>query len=121
MAPPRTGLLTGPLRDQFGYTARLEYDVPDLQFIIERAAGLLGVSIDPQAAESLRRVRADPGLRTGFCGESGLCEVVGGGTIDVEIAPRLGATRRGSARLGPPGFELSGDADRAVPGWTGGN
>ena len=46
-ATTRTGLITGPLRDRFGLTARLDYYEPDdLRAIVERAATILGVRID---------------------------------------------------------------------------
>lgn len=43
-ATTRTGLITGPLRDRFGFVARLDYyDDADLERILTRAAGILGV------------------------------------------------------------------------------
>ena len=59
---PRTGLITGPLRDRFGLTARLDYyEVDDLQSIVTRAARILGVSLDDEgAAEIARRSRGTP-------------------------------------------------------------
>ena len=58
----RTGLITGPLRDRFGLTARLDYyEVDDLQSIVTRAARILGVSLDDEgAAEIARRSRGTP-------------------------------------------------------------
>jgi holliday junction DNA helicase RuvB len=63
-ATTRTGLLTGPLRDRFGMSFRLDYYEPaDLQAIIRRSAGILGVSIDEEgAAEISRRSRGTPRL-----------------------------------------------------------
>ena len=44
-ATTRTGLITGPLRDRFGFVARLDYYEPDdLVAILERAARILGVA-----------------------------------------------------------------------------
>ncbi|MFY9588966.1 MAG: Holliday junction branch migration DNA helicase RuvB, partial [Actinomycetota bacterium] len=41
-ATTRTGLLTGPLRDRFGFSARLDYYATDeLDVIVRRSAGLL--------------------------------------------------------------------------------
>ena len=49
-ATTRSGLLPGPLRDRFGFTAHMDfYDPADLQLIVERAAGLMGIRADPQA------------------------------------------------------------------------
>jgi Holliday junction DNA helicase RuvB len=65
-ATTRTGLITGPLRDRFGFVARLDYyDVPELEAIVERAADILGVTIDGDgptggAAEIARRSRGTP-------------------------------------------------------------
>lgn len=63
-ATTRTGLLTGPLRDRFGMAFRLDYySVPELQSIIERSAGILGVRIDAGgSAEIARRGRGTPRL-----------------------------------------------------------
>jgi len=61
-ATTRTGLITGPLRDRFGFIARLDYyDTADLVDILERAAGILGVPLDPGGAvEIARRSRGTP-------------------------------------------------------------
>jgi Holliday junction DNA helicase RuvB len=61
-ATTRTGMITGPLRDRFGLVARLDYyDASELQAIVERAAGILDVSIDPEgAAQIARRSRGTP-------------------------------------------------------------
>ena len=63
-ATTRTGLLTGPLRDRFGISYRLDYySVPELADIVVRSAGLLGVEIDSQgAAEVASRSRGTPRL-----------------------------------------------------------
>jgi Holliday junction DNA helicase RuvB len=61
-ATTRAGLLTSPLRDRFGIVQRLEfYNVPDLQYIVSRAAGILGVDIDEGGSyEVARRARGTP-------------------------------------------------------------
>ena len=61
-ATTRAGLLTSPLRDRFGIVQRLEYyNVADLTGIVERAAGIVGVSIDVAGAgEIARRSRGTP-------------------------------------------------------------
>ena len=61
-ATTRTGLITGPLRDRFGLTAKLDYYEPaDLQSIVTRAAGILEVDLDEDgAAEIARRSRGTP-------------------------------------------------------------
>jgi holliday junction DNA helicase RuvB len=61
-ATTRAGLLPGPLRDRFGFTAQLEFYEPDeLDTIIRRSAGLLGVETDPGGtAEIASRSRGTP-------------------------------------------------------------
>jgi Holliday junction DNA helicase RuvB len=63
-ATTRTGLLTGPLRDRFGMAFRLDYYTPaELQSIVVRSAGILGVTVDTEgAAEIARRSRGTPRL-----------------------------------------------------------
>jgi Holliday junction DNA helicase RuvB len=61
-ATTRTGLITGPLRDRFGFVARHDYYAPhELQAIITRAAGILAVQLHPDgAAEIAGRSRGTP-------------------------------------------------------------
>lgn len=61
-ATTRSGLLTPPLRDRFGVVLRVDFYTPEeLQIIITRSAGLLGISIDEEGAfEIARRSRGTP-------------------------------------------------------------
>ena len=61
-ATTRAGLLTSPLRDRFGIVQRLEfYAVKDLAHIVQRSAHILGISVDPAAAEEIaKRSRGTP-------------------------------------------------------------
>ncbi len=61
-ATTRAGLLPGPLRDRFGFTAHLEfYEAADLDRIVHRSAGLLGVALtDEGSAEIASRSRGTP-------------------------------------------------------------
>jgi Holliday junction DNA helicase RuvB len=61
-ATTRAGLLPGPLRDRFGFTAQLDfYDASDLEHILHRSAELLGVPLEPiGAVEIARRSRGTP-------------------------------------------------------------
>jgi holliday junction DNA helicase RuvB len=61
-ATTRTGLLTTPLRDRFGLTFRLDHYSPDeLGTIVRRSARILGVEVEPEAAEEIaRRARGTP-------------------------------------------------------------
>ena len=63
-ATTRTGLLTGPLRDRFGISFRLDYyTVEELAKIVERSAEILGVGIDHDSAiEVASRSRGTPRL-----------------------------------------------------------
>jgi Holliday junction DNA helicase RuvB len=61
-ATTRAGLLTSPLRDRFGWSARLEYyPVDDLERIVTRSARLLGLVLEAKAAHEIaRRSRGTP-------------------------------------------------------------
>jgi Holliday junction DNA helicase RuvB len=61
-ATTRAGLLPGPLRDRFGFTAHLEfYEPAELDLIVRRSSGLLGVELtDEGAAEIASRSRGTP-------------------------------------------------------------
>jgi Holliday junction DNA helicase RuvB len=61
-ATTRAGLLPGPLRDRFGFTAQLDfYDAAALEHILNRSAELLGVRLDADGAvEIARRSRGTP-------------------------------------------------------------
>jgi len=61
-ATTRAGLLSSPLRDRFGYVARLDYYPPeDLREILARSARLMGVELaDDAAFEIARRSRGTP-------------------------------------------------------------
>ena len=61
-ATTRAGLLTGPLRDRFGFTAHMDfYDPPELERVLHRSAQLLRVDLDDGgAAEIASRSRGTP-------------------------------------------------------------
>ncbi len=53
-ATTRTGLITGPLRDRFGFVARLDYYEPsDLATILNRSATILGVPLEDEGAREI--------------------------------------------------------------------
>ena len=84
-ATTRTGLITGPLRDRFGLVARLDYySAIDLESIVVRAAGILGVTVDQSgAAEIARRARGTPRIANRLLRRvRDYAEVRGDGTID---------------------------------------
>jgi Holliday junction DNA helicase RuvB len=61
-ATTRAGLLPGPLRDRFGFTAHLEfYEPADLDRIVHRSAGLLDVALTSEGStEIASRSRGTP-------------------------------------------------------------
>jgi holliday junction DNA helicase RuvB len=61
-ATTRSGLLTGPLRDRFGFVAHMDfYDPADLEQVIARSAEILGVLIGHDAAAEIAgRSRGTP-------------------------------------------------------------
>jgi Holliday junction DNA helicase RuvB len=90
-ATTRTGLITSPLRDRFGFSARLDlYQPEELQAIVTRSAGILGVRIDAVgAAELARRSRGTPRIANRLLRRvRDFAEVRGEGYIDEEIAVR---------------------------------
>jgi Holliday junction DNA helicase RuvB len=88
-ATTRTGLITSPLRDRFGFSARLDfYRAGDLRAIVSRSAAILGVQIGPEAAEVLaRRSRGTPRIANRLLRRvRDYAEVRGSGRIDATIA-----------------------------------
>jgi holliday junction DNA helicase RuvB len=61
-ATTRAGALTSPLRERFGLVHRLDFYSPaELEIIVARSAGLLGVPIDSEgASEIAHRARGTP-------------------------------------------------------------
>ncbi|MEP6597890.1 MAG: Holliday junction branch migration DNA helicase RuvB [Actinomycetota bacterium] len=61
-ATTRAGLLTGPLRDRFGFTGHMDfYDANELERVLRRSATLLGVALeDDGAVEIASRSRGTP-------------------------------------------------------------
>ena len=61
-ATTRSGALTSPLRDRFGFTAHMEfYEPAELERVLRRAATILDVDLRPDGAEEIaRRSRGTP-------------------------------------------------------------
>ncbi len=61
-ATTRAGLLTSPLRDRFGWSARLDYyPASDLEAVLVRSAGLMELDLEPAAAAEIAgRARGTP-------------------------------------------------------------
>jgi len=90
-ATTRTGSITGPLRDRFGLTARLDYyTAADLEAIVERASGILGVQVDGAGcAEIARRARGTPRIANRLLRRvRDYAEVTGDGRVDHDTAAR---------------------------------
>ena len=88
-ATTRTGLITSPLRDRFGFSARLDfYRAEDLRTIVSRSATILGVEGDPEGAEVLaRRSRGTPRIANRLLRRvRDFAEVRGSGRIDATVA-----------------------------------
>jgi Holliday junction DNA helicase RuvB len=88
-ATTRTGLITGPLRDRFGFSFRLDYYSPaDLELIVLRAAQVLRVRIDPAgAAEIAGRSRGTPRIANRLLRRvRDYAEVRGDGMVDQPAA-----------------------------------
>jgi Holliday junction DNA helicase RuvB len=90
-ATTRAGALAGPLRDRFGHIHRLEFYTPEeIQRIIERAAGILSVKINKDAAETLAgRARLTPRIANRLLKRvRDYADVNGDGIIDTVISTK---------------------------------
>ena len=88
-ATTRTGLITGPLRDRFGFVARLDYyEVDELDAIVARAAGILGVPVEPEGGREIaRRARGTPRIANRLLRRvRDFAEVRGNGTVSATAA-----------------------------------
>ena len=88
-ATTRSGQLTAPLRDRFGVTLRLELYTPEeLRRIVERSAGILGVSIEESGAvEIAKRSRGTPRIANRMLRRvRDFAQVRAGGVITREVA-----------------------------------
>ena len=101
-ATTRTGLITGPLRDRFGFVARLDYYSPDdLETIVLRAAGILGVRLEKEGAtEIARRARGTPRIANRLLRRVRDYAEVRGNGIVTEAAARDGLALFGVDELG---------------------
>ena len=88
-ATTRAGQLTSPLRDRFGVMLRLEmYSAGELQKIVTRSAGILGIDIEPEGAlEVAMRSRGTPRIANRILKRvRDFAQVKGGGAITREMA-----------------------------------
>src|SRR6201989_2152099 len=90
-ATTRAGLLPGPLRDRFGFTAHLEfYEPAELDLIVHRSAGLLGVDLTAEgAAEIASRSRGTPRIANRLLRRvRDFAQVRAGGVVTLDVAHR---------------------------------
>ncbi len=88
-ATTRTGLMTTPLRDRFGILLRLDfYDADELERILRRGAGILGLKLaDDGAREIARRARGTPRVANRLLRRvRDFAAVAGDGTITAKVA-----------------------------------
>ncbi|WP_395108163.1 Holliday junction branch migration DNA helicase RuvB [Actinomadura sp. SCN-SB] len=88
-ATTRAGMLPGPLRDRFGFTAHMDfYEPAELEVIIKRSARLLDVVIsDEAAAEVAGRSRGTPRIANRLLRRvRDYAEVRADGVVDLELA-----------------------------------
>ena len=101
-ATTRTGLLTKPLQERFGVSIRLDFYPPEeLERIVERSAGLLGIPCEAGGARLLAsRARGTPRVANRLVRRvRDFAEVKGTGRMDVAIVEmtceRLGVDHNG--------------------------
>ena len=88
-ATTRAGLITGPLRSRFELAERLEYyPSVDLEQIVARSAGILGVTIDREGtSEIARRSRGTPRIANRLLRRvRDFAQVRADGSIDGDVA-----------------------------------
>ncbi|GAB92798.1 Holliday junction branch migration DNA helicase RuvB [Gordonia rhizosphera] len=88
-ATTRSGSLTGPLRDRFGFTAHMEfYETDELVRVLRRAAGIFGIALREDAATEIAgRSRGTPRIANRLLRRvRDYAEVRSDGVITVDIA-----------------------------------
>ena len=88
-ATTRSGALTGPLRDRFGFTAHMEfYEAGELELVLRRSAGILGVDLRSEGAvEIAGRSRGTPRIANRLLRRvRDYAEVRADGAVTLEVA-----------------------------------
>ena len=88
-ATTRAGLLTGPMRDRFGFVGHLDfYEPAELELIVHRSARILGVQLTPDgAAELAGRSRGTPRIANRLLRRvRDYAEVRADGVVTLEVA-----------------------------------
>lgn len=135
-ATTRTGLLTGPMRDRFGFTGRLKhYHADELERVVLRSAGILDIHTAKDGAREIAaRSRGTPRIANRLLRRvRDFAEVEGTGVIDISMAryalERLGVDEHGFDEMdrrlletlvskfdgGPVGLETLGAAMSEEP------
>ena len=103
-ATTRAGLLPGPLRDRFGFTAHLEFYEPhELDQIVHRSAGLLGVHLTAEGSREIAsRSRGTPRIANRLLRRvRDYAQVRAGGAITRDVADAAMAM----LKVDPEGFD----------------
>ncbi len=90
-ATTRLGMISSPLRSRFGVNIRLDYyEPPELEKIILRSSGILGVGIEPEGAREIAsRCRGTPRIANNLLRRArDYAQVRGNGVIDGEAAAK---------------------------------
>jgi Holliday junction DNA helicase RuvB subunit len=90
-ATTRAGMLTSPLRDRFGFTARLDYYTEEeLVQIVKRSANILEIAIDDDGAKEIsKRSRGTPRIANRILKRiRDFAQVMGDGIITKEISEK---------------------------------
>ena len=90
-ATTRTGLITSPLRDRFGFAARLDYyDGDELADILRRSADILGMTLHHEGAREIAgRSRGTPRIANRLLKRvRDYAEVRADGVVTIDVAHR---------------------------------
>jgi Holliday junction DNA helicase RuvB len=88
-ATTRSGALTGPLRDRFGFTGHMEFYTPDeIELVLRRSAVILGVDLRPDGAvEIAGRSRGTPRIANRLLRRvRDYAEIRADGAVTLEVA-----------------------------------
>jgi Holliday junction DNA helicase RuvB len=88
-ATTRSGSLTGPLRDRFGFTAHMEfYGATEVEQVLVRSAMILGIDLRRDGAHEIaRRSRGTPRIANRLLRRvRDFAEVRGNGVVDLAVA-----------------------------------
>ena len=106
-ATTRSGALTGPLRDRFGFTAHMDfYEPAELERVLTRSAGILGIELGPTRAP-----RSPVGRGERRASPTGCC-------AGCATTPRSAPTASSPATSRRPRWRSTTSTSSAWTGWT---